>query len=130
MRGIVIAKMIGLAAFGLYLAIGLTQPTGRSSSLTYHGIGIAAFVGVAPFLSPADARQAGGGAQADGGGHVAYRAPAGAVVHVVARAVGGAHSLTSCAYQYGRWQATASTYWRDLYYLCTKASDAADETLD
>jgi|EndMetStandDraft_5_1072996.scaffolds.fasta_scaffold05506_5 hypothetical protein len=28
MRGIVIAKMIGLALFGLYLAIGLTQPSG------------------------------------------------------------------------------------------------------
>jgi hypothetical protein len=28
MRGIVIAKMIGLALLGLYLAIGLTQPPG------------------------------------------------------------------------------------------------------
>jgi hypothetical protein len=93
-------------------------------------VGIAVLVGAATFLSPADAGQVGGGAHADGGGHVAYRAPAGTVVRVIARAVGGAHSLTSCAYQYGRWKATASTYWRDLYYQCTKASEAADETLD
>ena len=67
----------------------------------------ALLVGAVAFLSPADARQVGG-----------------------ARAVGGAPYLTSCAYQYGRWQATGSTYWHDLYYLCTKASDAADEALD
>jgi hypothetical protein len=124
MRGIVIAKMIGLALFGLYLAIGLTQPTGRSSSSADHGIGIAVFVGVAPFLSPVDARQAGGGAQADGGGHVAYRAPAGTVVQVVARAVGGAHSLTSCAYQYGRWQATGGERYQGIS-CCRMASAAA-----
>jgi len=34
MRGIVIAKMIGLALLGLYLAIGLTQPTGDEKKPT------------------------------------------------------------------------------------------------
>ena len=92
--------------------------------------GIAALVGAAACLTPADARQVGGGAHVDGGGHVACRAPAGTVVRVVARAVGGAPSVASCGYQYSRWQATRSTYWRDLYYLCINASDAADETLD
>ena len=33
MRGVVIAKMIGLALFSLYLAIGLTQATGYHQSL-------------------------------------------------------------------------------------------------
>ena len=32
MRGIVIAKMLGLTLWGLYLAIGLTQPTLDSDS--------------------------------------------------------------------------------------------------
>ena len=77
-------------------------------------VGIAVLVGAATFLSPADAGQVGGGAHADGGGHVAYRAPAGTVVRVIARAVGGAHSLTSCAYQYGRWQATGGERYQGI----------------
>ena len=89
-------------------------------------VGIAILlVGAAALLSHTEARR-GGGADVGGGRHVAYRAPAGTVV----RAGGGGHSLTACAYQYGGWQATGSTYWRDLYYQCTKASDAADEGFD
>ena len=32
---------------------------------------------------------------------------------------GGAVAATTCAYEYGRWQATGSTYWRDRYNQCT-----------
>ena len=32
-------------------------------------------------------------------------------------AAGG--GLAPCSYQYSRWQATGSTYWRDLYYQCS-----------
>jgi hypothetical protein len=45
-----------------------------------------------------------------------------------ARGVDG--DLASCSYQYGRWQATRSAYWRDLYYVCAKASDTADEPIE
>ena len=31
--------------------------------------------------------------------------------------------------EYGRWQATRSAYWRDLYYVCVTTSDTADEAL-
>jgi hypothetical protein len=40
-------------------------------------------------------------------------------VWVVAPAVAGATYVASCGYQYSRWQATGSTYWRDLYYQCS-----------
>ena len=35
MRGIVIVKIIGLALLGLYLAKGLTQPTGDNKKPTH-----------------------------------------------------------------------------------------------
>jgi hypothetical protein len=31
--------------------------------------------------------------------------------------------LASCSYQYARWQATESTYWRDLYFVCVNVAD-------
>ena len=37
---------------------------------------------------------------------------------VVAPAVAGATYVASCVYEYGRWQRTGSTYWRDRYYQC------------
>jgi hypothetical protein len=40
-------------------------------------------------------------------------------VWIVAPAVAGATYVASCGYQYSRWQATGSTYWRDLYYQCS-----------
>ena len=121
---------------------------------------VAAFLGVAALLTPADARRA-GGVHISGGGHVAR---AGTVnrnwsanrdinrsisrnverepehqpqrqrnvnvnrtyayrngrrgywrngVWIVAPAVAGATYVASCGYQYSRWQATGSTYWRD-----------------
>jgi hypothetical protein len=75
-------------------------------------VGIAAFtIGAAAFASEVDGRRVGGGGgRGDGGAIHAYASP--------------------CAYQYSRWQATRSAYWRDLYYVCTTASDAADESLD
>lgn len=39
-------------------------------------------------------------------------------VWVVVPAVAGATYVASCTYEYGRWQATGSTYWRDRYYRC------------
>ena len=39
-------------------------------------------------------------------------------VWVLAPAVAGAAYVASCAYEYGRWQSTSSTYWRDRYYAC------------
>ena len=36
-------------------------------------------------------------------------------------AAGG--GLASCSYQYNRWQATESTYWRDLYNVCVNVAD-------
>lgn len=36
----------------------------------------------------------------------------------VAPAVAGAAFVASCSYEYGRWQATRSIYWRDRYYAC------------
>ena len=39
-------------------------------------------------------------------------------VWVVAPAVAGATYVASCAYEYGRWQSTGSTAWRDRYYQC------------
>jgi hypothetical protein len=42
---------------------------------------------------------------------------------------GGVHVDASCAYQHGRWQATRSAYWRDLYHECASASGVADEPL-
>jgi len=39
-------------------------------------------------------------------------------VWIVAPAVAGAAYVASCAYEYGRWQSTGSTYWRDRYYQC------------
>ena len=44
-------------------------------------------------------------------------------VWVVAPAVAGATYVASCGYQYSRWQATGSTYWRDLYNACSKVAD-------
>ena len=40
-------------------------------------------------------------------------------VWVVAPAVAGATYVASCGYQYSRWQATGSAYWRDRYYQCS-----------
>jgi hypothetical protein len=48
-------------------------------------------------------------------GALALRSPADA------RATGG--GLASCSYQYSRWQATESTYWRDLYNVCVNVAD-------
>ena len=31
--------------------------------------------------------------------------------------------LASCSYQYSRWQATESPYWRDLYDVCVNVAD-------
>jgi hypothetical protein len=31
--------------------------------------------------------------------------------------------LASCSYQYSRWQATESAYWRDLYNVCVNVAD-------
>ena len=45
-------------------------------------------------------------------------------------AIGVDGGLASCNYQYGRWKATSSAYWRDLYYVCANASDTADEPID
>lgn len=39
-----------------------------------------------------------------------------------ARAAGGG-GLASCSYQYSRWQATESAYWRDLYVVCVNVAD-------
>ena len=39
----------------------------------------------------------------------------------VARAAGD--GLASCSYQYRRWQATESTYWRALYDVCVNVAD-------
>lgn len=40
-------------------------------------------------------------------------------VWIVAPAVAGAaYVASSCAYEYGRWQSTGSSYWRDRYYQC------------
>jgi hypothetical protein len=33
-------------------------------------------------------------------------------------AVAGATYVASCSYEYSRWQATGSSYWRDRYYAC------------
>jgi hypothetical protein len=38
--------------------------------------------------------------------------------------------LATCSYQYSRWQATRTAYWRDLYYVCATASNTADEPFD
>jgi hypothetical protein len=38
-----------------------------------------------------------------------------------ARAAGG--GLATCSYQYGRWQATGSDYWRALYDVCVNVAD-------
>ena len=119
----------------------------------------ALFWGVVAFLTPADARRAGG---AHVGGHAmghvsrgrAFRgngnrnwAGGGNInrnvtrnvnrnvnrryvyrngrrgywrngVWILAPAVAGATYVASCAYEYGRWQSTSSTYWRDRYYEC------------
>lgn len=32
----------------------------------------------------------------------------------------GAGYAASCAYEYGRWQSTGSSYWRDRYYQCAQ----------
>jgi hypothetical protein len=34
-----------------------------------------------------------------------------------------ADGLASCSYQYSRWQATESTYWRALYNACVNVAD-------
>ena len=39
-------------------------------------------------------------------------------VWVLAPAVAGATYVASCAYEYGRWQSTGSSYWRDRYSEC------------
>lgn len=105
-------------------------------------------VGVAASsLTPAEARRGGVHIGGHGGGHVrAGRAFRGHVnrnvninrnvarhvdrnvtrryvyrngVWIVAPAVAGATYVASCAYEYGRWQSTGSSYWRDRYYQCT-----------
>jgi hypothetical protein len=86
-------------------------------------VGIAALVVTTAFLSPADARQVGGSVHVGGGCHVVSHAPAGTVVRVVARALAEAPSLASCGYQYSRWKATGSAYWRDLYNVCVSVAD-------
>ena len=79
-------------------------------SMLTTSVGIAAFtIGAAALASEADGRQGEGGVRVN---------------------AGATYSCTSpCAYQYGRWQATRSAYWRDLYYVCANASDVADEPL-
>jgi hypothetical protein len=80
-------------------------------SMLTASVGIAAFtIGAAALASEADGRQMGGGGRVDGGVTYDYASP--------------------CAYQYSRWQATRTAYWRDMYYVCATASDAADESLD
>ena len=80
-------------------------------SMLTTSIGIAAFtIGAASLSSEADGRQVGNGVRAGAGATYSYASP--------------------CTYQYSRWQATRSAYWRDLYYVCANASDAADEALD
>ena len=41
-------------------------------------------------------------------------------IFVIAPAVAGATYVASCAYEYGRWQSTGSSYWRDRYYDCAQ----------
>lgn len=36
----------------------------------------------------------------------------------VGAGVAGAGYVAACAYEYNRWQATGSPYWRDRYYRC------------
>src|SRR5215468_5837995 len=80
-------------------------------SMLTTSVGIAAFtIGATALVSEVDGRQMGGGGRGDGGVTHDYASP--------------------CAYQYSRWQATRTAYWRDLYYVCTTVSDAADESLD
>jgi hypothetical protein len=48
-------------------------------------------------------------------------------VWIAAPAIGAAphgYVASPCAYQYGKWQVTGSTYWRDLYTTCSKALGA------
>jgi hypothetical protein len=72
-------------------------------------VGIAVFtIGAAALASEADGRQVRGGVRVGDGATYASR----------------------CAYQYGRWQATRSANWRDLYHVCASASDVGDEPLD
>lgn len=40
-------------------------------------------------------------------------------VWIAAPAVAGAGYAASCVYEYGRWQSSGSTYWRDRYHQCT-----------
>ena len=35
--------------------------------------------------------------------------------------------LASCSYQYRRWQATESTYWRALYDVCVSVADESPQ---
>ena len=78
-------------------------------SMLTTSVGIAAFtIGAAALASEADGRQVRGGV----------------------RVGDGATYTSRCAYQYGRWQATRSAYWRELYHVCANASDVADEPLD
>jgi len=37
---------------------------------------------------------------------------------ILAPAVAGATYVASCSYEYNRWQATGSSYWRDRYQNC------------
>ncbi|HEU4380987.1 MAG TPA: hypothetical protein VFR73_20650 [Hyphomicrobiaceae bacterium] len=48
---------------------------------------------------------------------------AGAAAWPAAAARAAGDGLASCSYQYARWQATQSTYWRDLYTVCVNVAD-------
>ena len=73
-------------------------------------VGIAAFtIGAAALAPAADGRQVEGGVHVDASATSGYTSP--------------------CAYQHGRWRATRSAYWRDLYQECATASGVADEPL-
>jgi hypothetical protein len=39
-------------------------------------------------------------------------------VWIAAPLVAGAGYVAACAYEYNRWRATGSPYWRDRYYRC------------
>jgi len=106
--------------------------------------GAAVLAGTMAFLAPAEARRGGGVHR--GGNHAYVARSASRSVHVnrnvtrnvnrtyayrngrrgywrngvwiAAPAIAGATYAASCAYEYGRWKSTGSTYWRDRYNEC------------
>lgn len=90
--------------------------------------------GVAAVSAPAEARREGLRAGGHKVGHArAARAANGNMRrrHVINRHIGRMHrrhanhrgrvvwrSAASCSYEYGRWQATGSLYWRERYDAC------------